>query len=193
MSWRVSLQQVARLMSVALWLVGCGSRVSAPSPEPSLPAATTVLVPTVAPVAEPGEFSIYLPAPRVAADQLTALEAIELEQEPIVAGNDIIVYDWLMHEIELTAAAYERVGQLEVPVDGTPFVVCLGREPVYVGAFWPLYSSLTFDGVVITVPLTDGHTVQIALGYPSPSFFAGEDPRSDPSIWQSLERAGKLK
>ena len=192
MSWRGWLQQATCVTSVML-LAACGPCGSVPSPEPSLPAATTVLEPTVVPVSEPGEFSIYLPARRVAADQLWALEAIELEQEPILAADDIIAYDWETHEIELTAAAYERIGQLEVRLDGTPFVVCLGREPVYAGAFWPLHSSLIFDGVVIKVPLTDGHSAQIALGYPSPSFFTGDDPRSDPSILQSLEWAGKLK
>jgi hypothetical protein len=69
----------------------------------------------------------------------------------------------------------------------------VGRDPIYLGAFWPLYSSLSFDGVVIPVPLMDEPVIQITLGYPSPSFFAGEDPRSDPRILQALAQAGRLK
>jgi hypothetical protein len=142
---------------------------------------------------EPSELSIYLLTQHIAAHQVSTLDVLDLEQEPILSISDIIDYSWGTHTIELTAPAYERMGELEVPVDGTIFVVCLGREPVYAGAFWPMYSSLSFDGVVIKLPLTDNHPLQITLGYPSPSFFTGEDPRSDPRILQSLERAGKLE
>ena len=111
----------------------------------------------------------------------------------MLSVDDIVTYSKETHEIELTASAYERIEQLEAPVDGISFVVCVGRDPVYLGAFWPLYSSLIFDGVVIQVPPMDEPAIQITLGYPSSSFFAGEDPRSDPRILQALAQAGRLK
>ena len=178
---------------VTLLMVACSSPLSTPSPIPILPTSATTLEPTAILSSGPREFSIYLLAQPVAAHQVSTPDALDLEREPILSIDDIIAYSWKTHEIGLTASAYERIGELEVPVNGTTFVVCLGREPIYAGAFWPVYSSLSFDGVVVKIPLTDDQTMQIALGYPSPSFFTGEDPRSDPRILQSLEEAGKLE
>jgi hypothetical protein len=141
------------------------------------------------------EFAVYLPAQKLSPQQLSGvgLADLELEDTPILSVDDIVAYSRETHEIELTASAYERIEQLEVPVDGIPFVVCVGRDPIYMGAFWPLYSSLIFDGVVIQMPLMDEPVIQITLGYPSSSFFTGEDPRSDPRILQALAQAGRLK
>ena len=185
--------QTIGVMLVTLLVVACSPPLPTSSPVPILPTPAITPVPTAMLTSEPGEFSIYLPAQHVAAHQLSTLDILDLEQEPVLSINDIIVYYWETHTIELTDSAYERMAELEVPVDGTIFVVCLGREPIYAGAFWPMHSSLSFDGVVIKLPLTNDHTMQITLGYPSPSFFAGEDPRSDPKILQSLDRAGKLE
>jgi hypothetical protein len=141
------------------------------------------------------EFAVYLPVQKLSPQQLSGVDLadLELEDTPILSVDDIVAYSRETHEIELTASAYERIGQLEAPVDGIPFVVCVGRDPIYLGAFWPLYSSLIFDGVVIEVPLMDEPVIQITLGYPSSPFFGGEDPRSDPRILQALAQAGRLK
>jgi hypothetical protein len=193
MGYRRLHWQMIGVMLVTLLMVACSPPLSTPSPVPILPTSATTPVPAVMLTSEPGEFSIYLLAQHVATHQLSTLDDLDLEQEPILSISDIIAYSWETHTIELTNSAYERMAELEVPVDGTIFVVCLGREPIYTGAFWPMYSSLSFDGVVINLPLTDDHTMQITLGYPSPSFFTGKDPRSDPRILQSLERADKLE
>jgi hypothetical protein len=193
MSCRRLLWQMISVTFVTLLMVACSPSLSTPSLMPILPTSATTLEPTAIPSTGPSEFSIYLPVQQIAAHQASTPEALDLEREPILSFDDIIAYSWETHEIGLTAAAYERIGELEVPVDGTTFVVCLGREPIYAGAFWPLHSSLSFDGIVIEVPLADDHTMQIALGYPASSFFTREDPRSDPRILQSLEQAGKLE
>jgi hypothetical protein len=185
--------QMIGVMLVTLLMVSCSSPIYTPSLVPILPTSATTPVPTSIPTSDSSDFSIYLLAQHVAAHQVSTLDVLDLEQEPILSISDIIAYSWETHTIELIASAYERMGELEVPVDGTIFVACLGREPIYTGAFWAMYSSLSFNGVVIKLPLTDDHTTQITLGYPSPSFFTGKDPRSDPRILQSLERAGKLK
>ena len=100
------------------------------------------------------------------------------------------------HKMELTREALQRIQELDVPVSGGPaFVVCVGSERIYGGVFWVLYSSLSFDGVVIQLPLvTDDRTIRFQLGYPeSPELFIGKDLRADPRIIQSLRRAGKLR
>jgi len=113
-----------------------------------------------------------------------------LSDEPVISMNDIISYLWETHEIKLTDSAYETIQGFGT---GVPFVACVGNEPIYMGAFWPLYSSKTFDGVVIDPTLGMlNQTIAVQLGYPE-SFFTGEDLRSDPRIYNSLEQAGKLK
>jgi hypothetical protein len=125
------------------------------------------------------------------------LTQFELEPTPFLSVDDILTYTWETHEIELTESARERVEQLEVPVTGgVPFVVCVGAERMYPGAFWVSYSSMSYNGIVIDTlsAQLDDPILHIQLGYPeSPEFFTGEDLRSDPRILQSLEDAGKLR
>lgn len=148
---------------------------------------------------ESGDFAIYLLAQDVASVELAKvdLNQLALEEGPIISAEDIVTYDQTTHEIELTQAAYARIQQifpLPVKVDGIPFVVCVGEQPVYAGAFWTPLSSLSFDGVVIMQPFdTDGTTIRIVLGYPGPDAFMGRDPRADERVMKALQAAGKLK
>ena len=139
-------------------------------------------------------FAIYLTRQDIPVATMPVLSHVELADEPIISTDDIISYQKETHEIKLTSDAYERLAELDVPVQGKAFLVCVDRSPIYWGAFWPIFSSLSFDGVVILVPgLLGRDSIQIGLGYPSPGFFTGEDIRDNPIIWQSLEKAGKLK
>jgi hypothetical protein len=80
-----------------------------------------------------------------------------------------------------------------VDVDGLPFVVCVGSDRIYTGAFWTPLSSLIFDGVVVMQPMEpDRNVIEIGIGYPSPAY-AEADPRSDAKVLGALESAGKLK
>ncbi len=138
-------------------------------------------------------FAIYLTAQDVPVERMEMLSHVDLADEPVISEDDILSYRRDTHEMVLTDAACQRLSQIQVPVSGIPFLVCVDRAPVYWGAFWPLYSSLSFDGVVVSVPLTGDDTiVRIDTGYPGPSFFTGEDPRSDPHVLQALQKAGKL-
>jgi hypothetical protein len=140
-------------------------------------------------------FAIYLTKNDVPVAEMEKLSHVDLADEPVVSIDDIISYNRETHEIELTAEAYERVMNLEVPTSGKSFVVCVDKAPVYWGAFWTPISSQSFDGVTIWVfPYSQkGNIITLQLGYPSQSFYQGEDPRSNPVIMQSLEKAGKLK
>lgn len=140
-------------------------------------------------------FSIYLLAGNISPQELPILSHLPLEEQPLISIKDIVSYTEATHEIELTLAGYEKIHRLKVPTNGIAFAVCLNESPVYSGAFWPAYSSQSFDGVVIDpILISQEHpTIQIKLGYPGPQFFTGEDPRSDPILLQSLKNAGKLK
>lgn len=85
-------------------------------------------------------FSMYLLADEIPATELLPvdLKDLELQEEPILPSDDIITYSWARHEIELTAEGYERIQQLftlPAKVHGIPFVVCIGTDRVYAGAF----------------------------------------------------------
>jgi hypothetical protein len=171
---------------------------SSTTPSPTLNDAQHRVTPTdSASESTVGEFGIYLVMQEISLEQMreTNLSELELEDTPILSVDDIVTYDWETHEIRLTASASERITRLEGSMlGGLAFAVCVGGEPVYIGAFWTSYSSATFDGTVIDVyPAKFGQPVPIKLGYPSPEWFAGEDLRSDPRIFRSLKEAGKLE
>jgi hypothetical protein len=149
--------------------------------------------------AEDDDFAIYLLAQDIPVRELsqTDIGQFVLETEPVISGDDIVSYDKTSHSIELTQAAFNRIQQLfpvPVEVDGIPFVVCVGREQIYAGAFWTPRSAINYDGVVIMQPFDAGKTIiQIALGYPVSEVFTGTDPRADPRILKALEHNKKLK
>jgi len=139
-------------------------------------------------------FAIYLLAQDIAAWEIPIMSHLHLADSPIISMADVLSYSREEHEIELTPDAYERVMNLEVPVSGKAFAVCVDRHPVYCGAFWIPISSLPFNGITILKPhASEGHLIQLQLGYPSSKFFTGEDPRADQKTLQSLECVGKLR
>jgi len=148
-----------------------------------------------APNPEEEGFAIYLTRDNIPPSQMEALSHIEIADEPIISSDDIISYDKNTHEIVITAEAFQRIEQLEVPTSGKSFVVCVDKGPIYWGAFWTPVSSQSFNGITIWVPSfhQQQNIIRIELGYPSESFYSGEDPRSNTAILKSLEKTGKLK
>jgi hypothetical protein len=153
------------------------------------------------PVPAPGWFALYLLSQEVPAVSMPALAELPLQKQPLFTSGDIVAYHWDTHEIELTLAAYRRIQAVfptPVKVSGIPFVVCVGDQRIYAGAFWTPISSLSYDGVVIMQPfgeLAAGQApmIQVTRGYPSSDFSSGPDPRSDIRIKTTLQAAGKLK
>ena len=139
-------------------------------------------------------FAIYLTNDNNPVAQMEALSHIELADTPVISSKDIVSYNWETHDILLTPGAYSRLEAMHVPVNGTAFVVCVDKTPLYWGAFWAPFSSLSFSGVVIMIPSIHGENIiNIELGYPSADFASGEDPRSSTVIKEALQKAGKLK
>jgi len=139
-------------------------------------------------------FAIYFTKGNISPAQMPALSHIDIVEQPIIAIGDIITYNANTHEVTLTANAFDRISSLEVPVEGRSFVICVDRTPIYWGAFWTPISSMSFDGVTIWKPLSsrDPKVIKLELGYPSSSFYSGEDPRNNVELMKSLEQAGKL-
>jgi hypothetical protein len=139
-------------------------------------------------------FAVYLTGEDIPPARMEALSHVEIAETPVISIKDIITYNAQTHEIKLTGEAFERIYNLEVPVQGRSFLVCVDKVPVYWGAFWTPISSMSFDGVTIWKPLSsqEPRVITLELGYPSSSFYIGEDPRDNPVVMESLEKAGKL-
>lgn len=146
-----------------------------------------------------GEFAIFLVDQDIQPAEIknTDLDNLTLSPTPLISTADILTYDGETHQIELTQDAFERVTSLytlPVDVDGIPFVVAVGSQPIYSGAFFTPLSSLSFDGVIILQPFTqETNTIALSLGYPSWEAFTGLDPRTDPRILSALRESGKLR
>jgi len=139
-------------------------------------------------------FAIYLTEGDIPPTQMPALSHVDTAEKPIIAADDIITYNTQTHELKLTTSAFERIAQLDVPVRGRSFVVCVDRKPVYQGAFWTPISSISYDGVTIWKPSSyqEPKVITLELGYPSSSFYGGEDPRNNPEVIRAIDEAGKL-
>ena len=156
----------------------------------------------VSPDADAGDLALTLVVEGVTAHDLLGeedLSDVPVAETPLLTTADFTGYDLATHVFTLTVAATERIAALEVPTNGRPFVVTVDEVPIYAGAFWAPYSSLSFDGVTIWVlpgwsagalfP-EDSRTFAITLGYPGPGFFNGPDPRADRRIVDALRAAG---
>jgi hypothetical protein len=177
-------------------LSGCGTGVPVnPSASSTAAHTSSSSQPTTSIPGIVKGFSIYLTNSNIKPEQLPLLSHLELEQNPILSNQDILTYSSATHEILLTASAAERIQSLHAPTSGLAFAVCVDGQPVYAGAFWPSYSSQSYDGVVIDPVLVSKEhpVIQIQLGYPGSDFFKGEDPRSDPQVLRALQQDGKLK
>ncbi len=143
---------------------------------------------------EPEGFAVYLTEGDVTPSQMEMLSHVDIAGQPVISTRDIISYNVITHEILLTADAFDRISRIDVPVRGRSFIVCVDRQPVYWGAFWTPLSSQSFDGITIMKPLgsPDAKIIKIEPGYPSASYFNGEDPRNNLNIIRSLQQAGKL-
>jgi hypothetical protein len=139
-------------------------------------------------------FAIYLTRDEIPPAQMPVLSHFEIAERPLIGVGDIISYDRRNHQMALTKDAFERISGLQVPVRGRSFAVCVDRQPVYWGAFWVAYSSMSFDGVTIWKPLgtEEASVIRLELGYPGASFYRGEDPRNSAVVLKSLGEAGKL-
>jgi hypothetical protein len=188
---------IASLICV-LMIVACNPlAIKADRPTPTILRSTFVTnSPSMSSTRIPG-VAIYLASIDVKAEQLSDLDVrdIRIDSAPFLSMDDILAYSKETYELTLTTPACKKVQQLNVPVFGRPFVVYVGNEPIYSGAFWVSYSSQIFDRLVIDT--TSGcwiqSTIRVQLGYPeSLHLFKGKDNRSDLRILKALDNAGKL-
>jgi len=139
-------------------------------------------------------FAIYLTDGDIPPTQIEGLGNVKIADRPVISMRDIITYNAQTHEMKLTPTAFERISLLDVPVQGKTFIVCVDKRPIYSGAFWTPISSMSFDGVTIWKPFNsqEPKIITLELGYPSSTFYGGEDPRNNAEVLNVLQHAGKL-
>jgi hypothetical protein len=140
------------------------------------------------------EFAIYLTREDIPPAKMATLSQTDLADVPLISIKDIIYYNSQTYELKLTSEAFQRICNLKVPVQGKSFIVSVDKKPVYWGAFWTPISSISFNGITIWQPIKTAkpEVITFETGYPSSSFYGGNDPRNSPEILNSLEKAGKL-
>jgi SAM-dependent methyltransferase len=145
-------------------------------------------------------FGIYLATgpidPRLTRSGKGDWSQITLAPAPVISAEDIVVYDFPKHTMNLRPEALARISR--PPVDGTPFVVVANGERIYLGAFVTGASSMSFAVPTIVVDRwstdTNHHREMVVIerAYPQPSFGVPPDPRGDERVKQALAAMEKL-
>ncbi len=149
-----------------------------------------------APAQPADQFAIYLPAAQMSGLEILKadLSKVMLQPKPLIAADEILSYTPATHDLRLSRAGMQRLAELDVPMNGTAFVACVGKTPIFAGAVWTQLSSQSFEGVTIQVPIVISDTlVHLYSGYPSFDDPMPNDPREDPRLLKALEQAGKLR
>ena len=121
---------------------------------------------------------------------------VHLQGEPLIGYDDLLGYDPEDHAFHVSGAALDAVENLQHSVWGIAFGVTANGELVYTGYFWPMYSSLSCQWVIIDpihMMMAGDGTMRVELGYPG--LIEGAeipDSRNDPSILAIFRRDGKL-
>ena len=83
-------------------------------------------------------FAMYLTREDITPDQMqniSNLSQLELADQPIIGIDDIVTYNEQTYELKLGSSAFKSISQLEVPVRGKSFVVCIDKTSCLLGSF----------------------------------------------------------
>jgi hypothetical protein len=148
---------------------------------------------------KPKEFALYLlPSLGKRPQRLRALDIRTLKkpaEAPLISAADIDHYQKDRHEIGLHYTAAVRLNKIAADLQGRPFAIFVGDEPIYAGAFWPSIWSQSYDGVNIDTFDFKGDfpVLKLRFGYPREKFATMPDPRSDSRIFKAFEDAKMLR
>lgn len=154
------------------------------------------------------KFAIYLVKDLSSFDSTkTNLDKLTLENEPIVTEKDISSYYWKSNVIKTDEADFIDKLMKVTKLSGTPYVLTVNGERIYLGVLWTPLSSMVppketpvldlQGGAFIIDKLNkDGYNVipknnEIYLEISAP--FKGKDNRNDKRIYNALKDAGILK
>lgn len=122
------------------------------------------------------------------------LDKIEIEENPLITEKDIIAYDGNTHYFDVTEQAIQRIRKGRRHIDEI-VAVCVAKKPRYVAVILDGICEVASNAVVIMIPSPaepPSCTISIELGYPTPEWYTGNDPRDDFEILNALRSSGKL-
>ena len=144
---------------------------------------------------EPDRFAIYIAADNETLYAPPYYPTVPLEPEPWLTDKDITSYEWDSHIITFPDSVRARLNGRRDLLHRY-FVVTAGGERIYGGWFIDALDS-TIPPVRIriycrheTEELPFPYVIRIGFAPSDPDYMS--DPRPDPRIEQTLERAGKL-
>jgi hypothetical protein len=106
------------------------------------------------------------------------------EASPLLEFKDLLSYHPNEHFFTISEEAKQKIENLDHSVHGLAFGIIVNDELIYTGYFWPSYSSLSCDWIVIDpVTLSKDNKLKVNLGYASsiPEIEV-PDRRNDPRL-----------
>jgi hypothetical protein len=142
-------------------------------------------------------FEIYLtaePMERGFAFGKSDWSHIRLAEKPLISASDIIRYDFSQHAMKLRPEAFDRIPS-RTPWEGTPFVVVVNGERIYLGGFRSGIESFRFEVPNILIGYLAWERqprdiLVIERGYPANN--VAPDSRTDPRIKSALTALGLI-
>lgn len=122
------------------------------------------------------------------------LKKLKPQGKPLIHQDDILYYNKDRHEFGFYIETGEKISKRKNELRGRTFAVFVGKEAIYVGAFWLSIWSQSFSGVTLNLSNLEKESsvLTLELGYPTPKFFKGEDLRTDSRILNAFEKVKKL-
>jgi hypothetical protein len=143
-------------------------------------------------VVEVGSFTIYRLSDTTmltSTARTIPLDSLALASSPFITSSQLTAYYWTTHSfipVPALDTVLKRMSTSGGSVYGSPFVVMVGDERIYLGSFWWAYSSLMPSVPYIELITPGPYTIK------APPVPTGTDPREDPRVRASLRKAGIL-
>ncbi|MGD8777446.1 MAG: hypothetical protein PVH88_00610 [Ignavibacteria bacterium] len=122
------------------------------------------------------------------------IESLELSEQPIFSSDEISYYNWGNHSFAIDSVSFEKLKEcssLHESVFGIPFIVTVGKERIYLGAFGYSFSSQAplFPHINITfISYSSSPVLRIENSW----LDSEEDKREDKRILSALLKSGLL-
>jgi hypothetical protein len=134
--------------------------------------------------------------PHTTANQVynSDIYSLKLAERPFLSYKDLVYYKWSEHSFKIdsiNAKTIQNICKNNTTVFGIPFVVTVGQERIYLGAFWFLFSSLAPVFPHINSPIENGENSCIFVINKSWDS-TKTDLRNDPRIYNVLKKYGLL-
>jgi hypothetical protein len=122
--------------------------------------------------------------------------SVVTDSVPLIRYTDFESYNSKTCVFIVTDNAREAVEAIEFPVNGRAFGLYADNELIYTGYFWPSYSSLSCQWIVIDPFILSwglGNELHVELGYPGlTEGVVIPDERNNEKILAIFRRDGKL-